>query len=529
MDLPSSLVRTLTGLSGVAAEHAAIEPQWMYMDTIFTKIQSRVSYLTQTDLDDWILPEICDNYKMKISAGAQKIYGYNLANVSLSAYREVAKIELKRSLECFLFRKQHWKNERDLNRYLLTTLKYLTQRSYWEQSNIKQAMLPVCPGCKFYNQKNFLTVDGKAFRCEHCFNEKDRLELELNDLIKEDKCVKLHEERIHIANKFSSHTRKGYRCEDCKRFLPASLKNEQDDILCPYTDCNYFGSIEDLCLMAHPTALSARHMFSLDVARDEDTSPLKNKISADVIDAETALEVQQRANYELSVLNSVIADQLKKIKRTNVESTLIQKTMMYQAFQEMINKYPREMVSYLVHQKQHNDFPVQSKIFQEYCLQISDSLPLMLTKNGEEIEVLSLSDPELNLFLGQSIFHSEVKAGGIVSNKTVETYTGGREMRFFGPCFIGMLLEVTNQITGESLMDNVKSYGFAQVELDDTVPVGTPVQIVHNRIPSHYELGHLVHLQRLRRQICDSIYLKLHGVKRTARRSNNTATAKKAM
>lgn len=482
-------------------------------NAIFEKINSRASYLTQEDLDGWILPEITDIYRSKIQAGAYKVYGYNSGEVSLSAYKEIAKFELRKALDNFIFKKQHWKNNRNLNQYLLATLKYLSERSYWDQSCVKRAQLAVCPGCKFLGTRSYLVSDGKHYRCEFCFSEKDRLDLESKS--NDEEAVK--RQKIHQI--FSFHSKKGYRCQDCSRFLPNNLQGLHG-ISCPYPDCNFFGDVSNLALMAHPVGLCHRTMLSLDAPLEEgENTTFVQKIDAKSISAEDFVYAEQNFKLEFSALKSVIDAQMSRVRRMNGRSTAIQKLLMYEAFKVMIEKYPTEMVSYLVHQKQHADFPVQSKIFQEYVMLIGDSLPFSIEKNGEEHEILSISDPELGIFIGESVFTNEVKAGNIITNKTVETYTGGRKNTFFGPCFIGFVTDVVDVASGKSIKNNIKSYTFAQVEMDDTIAVGTKVEVTHYRIPSHYEMGALVFLQRIRRMIVDGVYLKLHGKKREVKRT----------
>jgi len=50
--------------------------------------------------------------------------------------------------------------------------------------------------------------------------------------------------------------------------------------------------------------------------------------------------------------------------------------------------------------------------------------------------------------------------------------------------------------------------------MEKTIEKNIPVTVSHFRIPSHYELGSLVYLQRIRRQIVDSVYFRLNNKKR---------------
>src|SRR5690606_12115260 len=104
---------------------------------------------------------------------------------------------------------------------------------------------------------------------------------------------------------------------------------------------------------------------------------------------------------------------------------IIQKLLMYEAFQEMLENFPEEMVSYLVHRKQNSDFPIQSRIFQTYARLMEEALPIDLVINGKKYSILSLTDPFLQLFTGISEFEAVVQDNYVIPNNTVERYVGG--------------------------------------------------------------------------------------------------------
>ena len=53
--------------------------------------------------------------------------------------------------------------------------------------------------------------------------------------------------------------------------------------------------------------------------------------------------------------------------------------------------------------------------------------------------------------------------------------------------------------------------------MNEDVGPGTPVEVTHYFINSHYEIGPMVYLQRIRKKIVDKIFFKMHGTKREAR------------
>jgi len=170
---------------------------------------------------------------------------------------------------------------------------------------------------------------------------------------------------------------------------------------------------------------------------------------------------------------------------------------------------PEDMVSYLVHLNQNNDVPIQARIFQEYIKLIENALPISFYKNGEEIEILSINDPNLALFAGKSIFSAKVKENGFIPNGTIETYIGSRENKMYGICSIGKLISIVDD-NGKSLLDQVISYNFTGINTN--LAIGTNVVVTHFRLLPHYEIGHMVCLQRTRKRIITSIGKRIKGI-----------------
>jgi hypothetical protein len=180
------------------------------------------------------------------------------------------------------------------------------------------------------------------------------------------------------------------------------------------------------------------------------------------------------------------------------------------------------MVSYLVHRKQSADFPIQAKIFQEYVRLMQNALPCTIIRGNKEYEIVSLMDPNISLFEGISVFDAAVRSDHTIPNNTVETYTGGRKFKDYGPCFIGLVIDVIDRRTkdaeseGKSIRDKVTDYSFVQIKVSDDVSPGTPVTVKHYRMASHYEMGSLVYLQRIRKRLVDSVYFRMHKKKRVS-------------
>lgn len=502
-------------------------------DSIIEKINKYAQLAVEDDLDSWIVPELVKYYSDRISWLATKAYGNSAtgsSSVASLAFKERAKAEIRSGANTFLFKSLHWKTGRDINSYLLTCLKRLADRINWDNDNVKKFNAPICPGCKNLGNRVFLTPEDKLWKCETCFSEANRLPDEIKVLKDKPKKLKqdrdnilLFESRLRMHRAFSVHSRKGYRCVDCVRFIPESL-NGEFGISCPYADCKFFGKIEELEIMLHPVGMAQRSMLSLNYTpqnNDKNNHQIQDNIAADNINPDVHMEIHETFKIEFEQLSEVIEEQIKSVRRVNSAGTLLQKLVMYEAYQKMLKEYPEEMISYLVHRKQASEFPIQARIFQEYAKMMQESLPYTIVRGENRYDVCSLTDPNIQLFTGVSEFEATIRDDYSIPNNTVESYVGGIKFKDYGPCFIGMLIDVVDIKNKKSIINNVKNYSFCEINMNSNeVEPGTKVLVKHFRIDSHYEKGGLVYLQRVRKKIVDSVYYKLNHKKRIAGEDN---------
>lgn len=491
---------------------------------VFAKLNEDPQNLTENDFDSWAVPELLEYYKDKLSILAQLAYGdvYDGSGVgvSLRAFTEFAAVEIRKALISFYINCQHWRSDRDLNSYLLTCLNRLGNRIKYDANAVKKTAGLVCPGCKSLGHREFVQYEQRALRCTACTNEQIRLEDEINTLSrKSDSIAELNiiKAELRLRRIFALHSRKGFGCPDCGRFIPESYIN-QFGPSCVYNNCAWFGNLTELNVMNYPTSLLVRTNLSLD-ASISDRHKNKDFTIYDIIPDDDAnnedfIIVQETIENELKILKETITTQLKRTESN--ESKSIQKQLMYRAFLNLTNYDPIDMVSYLVHQKYYGSSPIQSRIFQEYVRLVENQLPFVVRGT----EVYSIQDGALGIFLGKSEFEAEVDNRGIIPNNTIEAYVGGRKLTNFGPCFIGMLLDVVDSSTGKSLKDQVHSYSFSSIKMNPGME-GAAVIVSHLRISPHYEMGGLVYLQRIRRKIVDSVYFKIHGTKRPLSRGQH--------
>lgn len=485
-------------------------------ESIFSEISSQAEILTDEDLENWVLPSVMLAYERKLRYLAYKVYGTHneVPDLAIAAFRESAKEELRTALSTFLFKKEHWRDGRDLDPYLRLCLNRLAQRRSWEANSIKVKSAPVCSLCREGGRKEILRAEDGMLRCNNCTEISERI----LDEIKASTADTYLQCKYNAHSKFALHSKKGYRCPDCSKFIPESLTHN-DIVTCPYDDCIFSGAEADVDACTHPTVTfsdrSAQSIGKLPTRSSHNDS--KNKyVTAltESISADAYYDVKSQFDTELKVLTTVICEQLDRIKRTNSKSTSTQKLLMYKAYQKMLDQYPIEMVAYLVHRDQKSDFPIQARIFQTYAKLVEDFMPFTIMKRGEEIDIVDLTSPDLALFNGISEFDAEIRKNHTIPNKTKEEYIGGRSYKNYGPCFFGKIIDVMDINTGESLKDRIVEYSFSQIKMDDSVDIGTPVRVTHYRILSHYEMDSLVFLQRTRRDIVDSVHFRMNNEKR---------------
>lgn len=496
------------------------------MDSIITKINENANSILEPDLDNWLVPELLKHYQSRLDKHVYRAYGASggASLVARRAFCEQAKATLRSGLSTFLFKSQLWKNGRDINTYLLACLRRLSDKIYWDQCATKRSAVLICPACRELGVRVILVLESKMWKCSNCASEMDRLQDDVKKGKLEDGRIR---SRIRMHKTFWLHSRRGYRCPepDCSRFIPESA-NGKFGIECPYYDCSFFGDSKELEIMSHPSSVAQKDMLSLDrsIGENSDNISFKDVLKSDNLPVLAELLIKETYNKEYNTLISVIDTQMARVRRMNNYGTRVQKLLMYDAFKFMCQKSPEEMVSYLVHLRQTAEIPLQVRIFQEYIRLIEESLPFMVKKHGQEEEIFSISDPLLGLFVGLSVFDAVVDSDGRIPNDTIETYAGSRMFKQYGSYFIGKLLDVVDLQSNQSVLNCVISNTF--VDITTSLLPGTKVKVTHYRIPPHYEMGNMVLLQRIRKQIVNSVYFLLNGEKRKiGRKSDDIAVS----
>lgn len=328
----------------------------------------------------------------------------------------------------------------------------------------------LCPGCLFLNKQTVLE-NNLILYCTEC-------------------AVGHEDEKINTLRKtFCIHSKQGYRCTDCNRFIPEPIDGSEN-LFCPYLDCWFAGNKSSCNKMRHPTVKKNLINGFL-------------KIQNSIIDKKE-VSIDKR----IDVLKDVINSQLNNVFYNSSEFTIKQKVACYKAFLNIIDKFPIEMLDYMLDSSRSGGF--QHILFQEYISIFEKCLPYSFKKNGRLYKVESLLDEQLSLFDGISTFEEVIDSNLEIKNSTNELYIGGRKASYIKPYYIGKLLEILDKKSKRNLMDKVDEYSFSKIKMKDIDP-GRSVIITHLRIPPHYQMGGMTYVNRLRKMIVDQALIVLKG------------------
>lgn len=425
------------------------------------------------DVDNLVQFFIKDHEKGICMVHKHYFRGHN--PIALPAFIVELSDELKRG--CISFINKNGTTE-DINSYLFYIVNSFCKNKSF--NHVKKKIEYLCPGCLIFNRKTILKY-SKVLECDLC---EDKINSATNANISS------------FFKTFAKHNKNGYSCEDCDRFIPHPL-DKVDIIACPYFDCYFVGPWEKLKKAHHPTVHSNPEKLILD---SSGSFSMKDSLVSCDTSVDIKVEIQQSLQNKIDMLKDIIESQINNVVYNSSEFTVNMKIVCYQAYLNLIEKYPIEMVEYLLHNSRSGGF--QHKIFQEYINLLEETFPYSFRKNGKPYKIESLLDPELKLFDGISVFDSVVTDSCQIKNDTKEFYIGGRKAAYTKPYYIGKLLNIVDKQTKNCLLDNVKEYSFSKIKMRDIEP-GTKVIVTHLRVPPHYQMGGMVYVNRLRKKIVE--------------------------
>lgn len=425
-------------------------------------------------MNNFDVNSIVENFILKNRNGIATLLKSNNNSDSLYINSQIAELSEELKSGCISLINNN-KSLSDLDKYFYGIAVNFKKKS--NTSNIKNKTEYLCPAC-LYLGNSVIISNNKIFSCNEC---SEKLSSSLDDKTKA------------LLNMFYLHNKAGYACNDCNRFIPHPLDTTKI-VSCPYFDCCFVGDISILRKKHHPSKQSnCEKLIGLSY----------QDINANAIDPLSNLEIKDELSLKVKIIKEVIESQKNTILYNSSESTIKHKEYVYIAFMNLLNKYPVDMINYLLEDSRTGGF--QHKIFQEYISLLEDSLPIHFKKNGSIIKIDSLLDPHLGLFDGISIFIGTVN-NGIIKNNTSEYYIGGRKASYSCPFYIGKLLSLS--LNEKDIMNNVIEYTFNKIKVKD-IPNGSNVKVSHLRVPPHYQMGGMVHVNRIRKKIVDKALLIL--------------------
>lgn len=448
-----------------------------------------VKFYNLTDVDDLIASFLKDNMNSIRKHWQNKNNNDNLAYESF-----LAELNPKLKTACVTFINSNL-DPSVLNSYLFPVILTIAKKDSMEL--VKKITVPICPAHKFLGIEHVVT-GNKIYKCSLC-------EAEL---------ANADSAGWKLFSMFALHNQQGYKCLDCQRFIPQPLDSLRE-MVCPYFDCYFVGNISQLPKLKHPTVLKIVQQSSLDETIVGTTNlTRKDSLASGSVAQDQELELKEAENNNILLLKDIIESQSNSLYYSSSNATLIHYLKMYEAFGVLIDRQPKEMISYLINL--HKNEGLQHKIFQEYISLLEKSLPFGFKKGGENYKITSLLDENLCLFDGISNFSAVVNEKKEIKNGTTEFYIGGRSSSYSKPYYMGKLLSILT-MDGSSIMDDVVEYSFSKIKLRNTLP-GTNVQISHLRIPPHYQMGGMNYLNKTRKKIVDKAYLTINGNKRPTKK-----------
>lgn len=409
--------------------------------------------------------ELLNHFSGRIRKETYEVYGV-VDELSLKAFTKICELEISKALQTYY--KEAYKTK-PLLPYIAKVITYTALKNKVSSNyGLGKRAVYICPKCKDRGIYSITKeISGQILVCENCYKDKDPV--------------------------FGQQSKKTIACPKCTKLIPinAFLGN---DIDCPY-GCGWRGSNKDLKLRLNKVCKT-----NVSVTEYED---YKHESNVAVIQHQDILSY---SNEQYDKIISVIQSQRSRLELEPKEKC-VKKKAMYNAFEKVLKKDTGAMMAYLMDSL--NERPdIQSSIFQEFCDILENMLPFNIISYGfgpKPIEIFSLSDQALNVFQGESNFLSITNDNGIIKNNTKDIYKSGNVN--YGPCFIGRLISVTGT-NGEDYNGNIMRYSFSRI-ITNLSP-GIEVKVKHLMIPSHYEVGSMILLQKVREKLVSSVVRKLN-------------------
>lgn len=404
--------------------------------------------------------EFINNHEFELNKIYKAIYGNQSYNnpIARKAFYEQAKVKIKEALLNY----SRLGKTAPIESYIFGALSNLKTVLSKQESLSEYHSVAICPLCRNNNIRSYMS------------------ELDYNTLVCPE-CSKLAESS-DLHNKFHKHSKAGYRCQECFEFIPKSMTNSH--VSCPYDGCFYVVPIDMAEKMPHPYA-------NVRMANKMTDDSYISSLNSGYTSPESDFMNMENAAFLFKKLKRAVDKHRNSVKKGSLETIKPQKLFILDAFDNLIDSHPNEMAMYLSKERSYPDSFIHT-VFMNYVNVVELALPCEI--NNEL--VLSLLDPKLKLFRCKSVYTEKI-IDGFVKNSTKETYIGGRNHKFYGPNFIGKLLDIKHNDI--SIMDHVTKFGFNGIHINGFE--GETVEVEHLSLLPHYDLGPFVHIKNVRTAI----------------------------
>jgi len=285
--------------------------------------------------------------------------------------------------------------------------------------------------------------------------------------------IKQLENKLTLLKAFVKHSLKGFKCSECDRFIP----NSYEGYNCPYPKCKKIFN-KTRIKKKHPTTSSRRQFVYINntINKYSDDQKEFSEKYCDGGDNAYDLLLSKQENMEsIKIITDVIANQ-KKANR-NARKIPI-KEYMYDAFDMVLKEFPDEMKEYLINGGQNKDVSIQAIIFQMFVDVVESKLPIVVFIKGIQIKVEDLLDDNLNI------------------DKSSH--------------FIGKIISIKDS-NNNDLSELIDSYSFSNIKMNNSelLKPGMDITVEYYSLRPSYTMGSLIHLQRLKKKITDSVNRKI--------------------
>ncbi len=422
------------------------------------------------------------------------------------AYQMRVEEAIKTAIDTYLIHEK-WQDGISIVSYLKKTINTFTFNLIHEDCKESKRYIGFgCPLCKEIRVKELLENNGcNVLICKSCTNQ-------LKTLESSNSHHKAIHDKIALLKVFATHSIDGVKCPNCNKFVPNSIKTEFG-FDCPYPGCKtHFDNCEPL---KHPIVFENRRFISTNQPLVANSSSQKIFASTELGDlycdsganAHALLSNEEEFLEKFTIISQTIDAQ----KKINISSRkLPNKLTMYEAFKEVLYEYPQEMINYIIIGGRDGEVAIQSLIFQKFSAIMKHKLPISIFSKGEHVYIDNPLDKRLNLFEGIRQFTNFIDHNLILKKKDRYSVQPGGLIEDSSKHFIGKLISIED-MHGNNLIDCIDYYNFISIKFEytDKIKVGDDVIAKYYSILPSYTIGSMVHMQRIKKRIKDSVHKKL--------------------